>query len=97
MPRFAATILPVAIASLGFLSSAADLHAQQKPGETDKPHAISAISERVRPYVADREIAGAVTLVATPDRIVHLDAIGQGGHRAGQADAARTPSSGSPR
>jgi CubicO group peptidase (beta-lactamase class C family) len=37
---------------------------------------ISAISERVRPFVAAHEISGAVTLVATPDRIVHLDAIG---------------------
>jgi hypothetical protein len=82
MPRFAATILPGAIASLGFLSSAADLHAQQKPGETNKPHAISAISERVRQCVGDREISGAVTLVATPDRIVHLDAIGRADIRA---------------
>jgi CubicO group peptidase (beta-lactamase class C family) len=37
---------------------------------------ISAVSERVRPFVAAHEISGAVTLVATPDRIVHLDAIG---------------------
>ena len=77
MPRFTATILSGAIASLVFLSSATALHAQQKPGETDQPHAISAISERVRSCVDNREISGAVTLVATPDRIVHLDAIGR--------------------
>ncbi len=87
MPRFAATIVPGAIVSLGFLSSAAALHAQQKPGETDKPHAISAISERVRPCVDNREIAGAVTLVATPDRIVHLDAIGRADIGADKPDA----------
>ena len=46
MPRFAATILPGVIASLVFLSSAAGLHAQQKPAETDKPHSISTISEQ---------------------------------------------------
>ena len=44
---------------------------------TDKTHAISAITERMRPCVENREISGAVTLVATPDRIVHLDAIGK--------------------
>jgi CubicO group peptidase (beta-lactamase class C family) len=31
----------------------------------------------VRPFVEQHEIAGAVTLVATPDRVVHLDAIGR--------------------
>ena len=77
MSRFAATIFPGVIASLGFLSSAAGLHAQQTPAETDKPHSLSTISERVRPCIDNREISGAVTLVATPDRIVHLDAIGR--------------------
>ena len=38
-----------------------------------------------------------VTLVATPDRIVHLDAIGKADIAARQADADRTRSSGSPR
>ena len=31
----------------------------------------------MRQFVAAKEISGAVTLVATPDRIVHLDATGQ--------------------
>ena len=89
MPRFAATILPGAIASLGFLSSAADLHAQQKPAETDSlmpsPRSVSACAA----CVDNREISGAVTLVATPDRIVHLDAIGRADIERRQADAAR--------
>jgi CubicO group peptidase (beta-lactamase class C family) len=38
--------------------------------------AVSAISDRVRQSIAARDIAGAVTLVATPDRIIHLDATG---------------------
>jgi hypothetical protein len=46
----------------------------QEPGEGVRP--ISAISERVRPFIDDREVPGVVTLVATPDRIAHLDAIG---------------------
>jgi CubicO group peptidase (beta-lactamase class C family) len=77
MPRFASATLSGAIAALGLLLSAVTLHAQQKSGEADRPHAISAISESLRPFVDQREIAGAVTLVATPHRIVHLDAVGR--------------------
>jgi len=44
--------------------------------EQGTPPAISAISDRLRQYIAAHEIAGAVTLVATPDQIVHLDATG---------------------
>ena len=40
------------------------------------PPVIPVISDRLRQYVATKEIAGAVTLVATPDRIVHLSATG---------------------
>src|SRR5205814_5218712 len=40
------------------------------------PPVVSTISERLRQYVAAKEIAGAVTLVATPDRVLHLDATG---------------------
>jgi CubicO group peptidase (beta-lactamase class C family) len=40
------------------------------------PPAVAAISERVRKHIAAKEVAGAVTLVATPDRVVHLDSSG---------------------
>src|SRR5262249_43131062 len=54
---------------------------QQGKAEPDKappgaPPAVAAISDRLRQYVAAKEIAGAVTLVATPDRVLHLDAAG---------------------
>src|SRR5947209_188773 len=49
--------------------------AQGKPDQ-GKPPAAAAVSERVRKYIDAREVAGAVTLVATPDRILHLDATG---------------------
>jgi CubicO group peptidase (beta-lactamase class C family) len=42
----------------------------------DTPPAVPAISDRVRQAVAAKEVAGAVTLVATPDRVIHLDAAG---------------------
>ncbi len=42
----------------------------------DTPPAVPAISDRLRQYITANEIAGAVTLVATPDRIIHLDATG---------------------
>jgi CubicO group peptidase (beta-lactamase class C family) len=41
-----------------------------------KPPAVPAISDQLRQAIAGKEIAGAVTLVATPDRILHLDATG---------------------
>src|SRR5260370_40998487 len=37
------------------------------------PPAVSAISDRLRKTIAANEIAGAVTLVPTPDRVIHLD------------------------
>ncbi|HEY7328582.1 MAG TPA: serine hydrolase domain-containing protein [Gemmataceae bacterium] len=43
----------------------------------DMPPSVPAISDRMRKYIASKEIAGAVTLVATPSRIVHLDAVGK--------------------
>ncbi len=49
---------------------------QKDKAEQDTPPAIAAISDRLRKYIAAKEIAGAVTLVATPDGIVHLDASG---------------------
>jgi CubicO group peptidase (beta-lactamase class C family) len=73
MPRFAPAILFGAIASVSLLTSRVY---GQEPGEGIRPAAISAISERMRPFVEQREVSGVVTLVATPDRIVHLDAIG---------------------
>src|SRR5262245_31440416 len=57
--------------------NAPGLVAGQVSGEQGKPPAISGIGERMGRFVHDREIAGAVTLVATPDRIVHLDATGK--------------------
>ncbi len=45
--------------------------------EDKKPDAIPTISARMRKSIDAKETAGAVTLVATPNRIVHLDATGQ--------------------
>ncbi len=44
--------------------------------EPGTPPAVATISERVRKSIAAKEVAGAVTLVATPDRVIHLDAAG---------------------
>jgi len=44
--------------------------------EPSTPPAVAAVSERVRKFVAAKEVAGAVTLVATPDRVIHLAAAG---------------------
>jgi CubicO group peptidase (beta-lactamase class C family) len=55
------------------------LAAQQEKAKEGKPPAVPAISEQMRKSIAAREVAGAVTLVATPDKILHLDATGHAG------------------
>jgi CubicO group peptidase (beta-lactamase class C family) len=79
-------IVSVALA-VGWLSAAGGLFApvraqDRQPGaaqgkaEQGTPPAAPAIRDGMRKYIDAKEIAGAVTLVATPDRIVHLDAAG---------------------
>jgi CubicO group peptidase (beta-lactamase class C family) len=77
MPRFATSIPSAAIAAIALLSSASGAKAYQQSDDREKPPAISAIGERMRHFVDNREISGAVTLVATPERIVHLDVTGK--------------------
>src|SRR5439155_17055777 len=51
-------------------------NAELEKAEQGTPPAVATISERLRQYIAAKEIAGAVTLVATPDRVLHLEATG---------------------
>ncbi len=53
------------------------LNAQPVQESAEGARSIPAITERMRPFVDNHEVSGAVTLVATPERIVHLDAIGK--------------------
>ena len=73
MPSFARAIFFGASVSLSLLSTR--VHGQEA-GDGIRPPIVSAIGEQVRPFVENREVSGVVTLVATPERIVHLDAIG---------------------
>jgi CubicO group peptidase (beta-lactamase class C family) len=66
-------VLLVAIA-LGPGASLEQTAAQQ--GTTDKHPLLPAVAARMRQAVAEREVAGVVTVVAGPERIVHLDAAG---------------------
>src|SRR5581483_9905804 len=50
--------------------------AKQEKAQQGAPPAVPAIRERLGKYIAAKEIAGAVTLVATPDGVIHLDASG---------------------
>src|SRR5437868_6557148 len=50
--------------------------AQAGKVEPATPPVIPAINDRLRKYIVAKEIAGAVTLVATPNRVIHLDALG---------------------
>ena len=38
---------------------------------------LPGVSDRMRDFISQNEIAGAVTLVASPDKILHLDAVGR--------------------
>lgn len=76
MSRLAASILHSAILLI-LLSTAPGSRAAQGSGEQKEPSIVSRISEQMDRFVHDREIAGAVTLVATTDRVVHLDATGK--------------------
>src|SRR5271165_1414732 len=44
--------------------------------QKDKSPSIPAIQKRLQPFIDNHEIAGVVTLVADPERTVHLDASG---------------------
>jgi CubicO group peptidase (beta-lactamase class C family) len=49
---------------------------QKEKADQPAPPAVASISDRLRKDIASKEIAGAVTLVATPDKVLHLDATG---------------------
>lgn len=65
----------VALKERAFRKNLAD---QQAKAGAETP-VIPAISEQMKKDVAAKEVAGAVALVATPDKIVHLDATGNAG------------------
>ncbi|HTN00632.1 MAG TPA: hypothetical protein VL132_02085, partial [Planctomycetaceae bacterium] len=46
---------------------------------------LQRISERMTEFVRRGQISGAVTLIATPDRVVHLAAVGKTGPATDQA------------
>jgi CubicO group peptidase (beta-lactamase class C family) len=77
VPSFAASIRAAAIAALPLVSTAIAGSTRQESSPSDSQPVIPAINERMQPLVDKREIAGAVTLVATSDRIVHVGTIGK--------------------
>jgi CubicO group peptidase (beta-lactamase class C family) len=70
MPQF--TRLSTLMTAFGILSSLA--FAQQEPPEQP---AASSIRDRLRAFIEAKEIPGAVTLVADPEKVLHLDALGK--------------------
>ncbi len=69
---------PATKALVSFLAKALQqpIANQSKEGSAAPP-VIQGVGERMRKDIAAHEIAGAVTLVATPDRVIHLEATGQ--------------------
>ncbi|MDB5318573.1 MAG: penicillin-binding protein beta-lactamase class [Phycisphaerales bacterium] len=69
------SLLGLSVILLGFVA----LFVPSVPASAAPPDSgnFPAIAEALKPFIADNEITGAVTLVATKDRIVHLAAIGE--------------------
>jgi CubicO group peptidase (beta-lactamase class C family) len=78
---------------LGYLVIAVALPGFAVKGQSQddrRPREIPGVAERMQDFVDSHDIAGAVTLVATPDRVVHINATGNadiGTARAMQADS----------
>jgi CubicO group peptidase (beta-lactamase class C family)/glyoxylase-like metal-dependent hydrolase (beta-lactamase superfamily II) len=77
----------IALKERAFRKTLAAQQGKVEQGKMEKgtPPAVSAISDRLRKYIAAKEIAGAVTQVATPDRVIHLDATGNAVLTSGEA------------
>jgi CubicO group peptidase (beta-lactamase class C family) len=83
-PRYLATAAVLLLATAAF--QAAPCVSAERPGKPSLAQradagmdaaTLSRISERMREFVEDRQIAGAVTLVARRGQVVHLEAVGQ--------------------
>ena len=72
--------IAILAAVLGFAFTPA-IRAEQPRFDDER---LQQIAERMEAFVREGQIAGAVTLVATPDRIVHLAAAGQADVAAGR-------------
>ena len=66
----------VALKERAFRKTLATQQLTSAVAEDDTPPDIAAIRDRIRKSIAAKEVAGAVTLVATPEGIIHLDASG---------------------
>jgi CubicO group peptidase (beta-lactamase class C family) len=68
----------VALKERAFRKTLAEQEARADRARADRaaPRIVPAINDQLRQFVASKEIAGAVTLVATPERVLHLGATG---------------------
>jgi CubicO group peptidase (beta-lactamase class C family) len=72
-PALAQGRQPAATIGTPTVKQAKEERGKAEPGT---PPVIPAISDRLRKYIDTKEIVGAVTLIATADQILHLDATG---------------------
>ena len=73
-------LLTVLVAAIP-LSTTTEAQGQERLFDAD---VLSRIPQRMQQFVSDGQIAGAVTLIATPDKVVHLKAVGQADIAAGR-------------
>jgi CubicO group peptidase (beta-lactamase class C family) len=67
----------LAIAILALTLAVVSSHAQRAKAQSPAPPILPAVHAAMQKCVDDREVAGSVTLVATGDGIVHIDAVGK--------------------
>jgi CubicO group peptidase (beta-lactamase class C family) len=75
MARLSASTVSAAIATIALAWPVSGLGAEAEGGQAAP--VLPNVHARIQKSIDAHEIAGAVTLVATPDQIVHLDAAGQ--------------------
>ena len=73
MSRIGTGVVLGVVSTLGVVGPAVG----QEPARKAAPPVIAAVKQAMEQFVADREIAGAVTLVSEAGRTVHLDATGR--------------------
>ncbi|WP_406700491.1 serine hydrolase domain-containing protein [Singulisphaera sp. Ch08] len=77
MTRFSWSPFSRTIASITLVLATVGGAVAQETGERVKPGVAAAISQQMRQFIAAKEISGAVTLVASPSRTLHVVASGK--------------------
>ena len=83
MKKHSAVLLPAACVVCSLLTAFnRDVHSADVRFD---PQRLNGIADRMREFVESKQIAGAVTLIATADKTIHLSAVGAADVAGGRA------------